>query len=119
MQRFRTPGVWSQGRFLDEPETRDWPDDFREEAVRLEKIRVYTGFSEADHGRSRRPVAYCIWERDAVFISAAPDLYEACPDLSYAIAGLRNGEDPMKVADELENHQRRIAAAKAKAEGRN
>jgi hypothetical protein len=50
--------------------------------------------------------------------AAAPDMYEALPDLSAVITWLRNGGDPKWACTELEIYQARIAAAKAKAEGR-
>lgn len=57
-------------------------------------------------------------EADARLIAAAPDMYEALPDLSAVITWLRNGCDPKGACTELEIYQARIAAAKAKAEGR-
>ena len=57
-------------------------------------------------------------EADALLFAAAPEMYEALPDLSHVISWLQNGCDPIKAADELRVHQRRIDHAKAKAEGR-
>lgn len=55
-------------------------------------------------------------EADARLIAAAPEMYEALPDLSHVISWLQNGCDPIKAADELQVYQERIDRAKAKAE---
>lgn len=57
-------------------------------------------------------------EADARLIAAAPEMYEALPDLSHVISWLQNGCDPIKAANELQAYQERIGRAKAKAEGR-
>ena len=57
-------------------------------------------------------------EADALLFAAALDMYKALPDLSHVITWLQNGCDPIKAADELRVHQRRIDHAKAKAEGK-
>ncbi len=57
-------------------------------------------------------------EANARLIAAAPEMYEALPDLSHVISWLQNGCDPIKAADELQVYQERIDRAKTKAEGK-
>jgi len=58
------------------------------------------------------------FEANARLIAAAPEMYEALPDLSHVISWLQNGCDPIKAADELQVYQERIDRAKTKAEGK-
>lgn len=51
-------------------------------------------------------------------LAAAPEMFDALPDLSAVITWLENGCDPLKACDELRIYKARIDAAKAKAKGR-
>lgn len=67
--------------------------------------------------REPRIVASVTNRADGPMVAAAPDLYEALPDLSHVISWLENGCEKRHAIAELRIYQTRIDKARAKARG--
>ena len=72
-----THGPWSQGKTLVTNQTLRWTREELEKNEAIERCIVFSGFSVLDEGRSRRRVAICESDADAILIAAAPELLEA------------------------------------------
>lgn len=72
-----TPGPWSQGKLLSTAITRGWSHEVREQVREHERVSVFSNFSAADEGLSRRLVAVFRRPEDATLGAAAPELLDA------------------------------------------
>lgn len=67
---------WSQGITLITGQTRKWTPEQVEENDRRERRMIFSGFTAADKGRSRKYIAVCDREEDAKHIVHCVNQYD-------------------------------------------
>lgn len=80
-----TPGPWQQGQLLMTRSVSRWPKEEQDKQAAKERLRVFSGFSARDQGRSRTFVCECRTEADAALIAKAPEM-EAERDQAIEVA---------------------------------
>lgn len=112
----QNPEPWAIGKVLMTIRTSKWtPEQIKTENIREERS-IYSGFTPADEGKSRKPVAEFRNHEDAKRAVACVNALAGIPDPAAFVARARKVEEPQEISelskqlyDSINSHNARYA----------